>query len=182
MYQISADSSKFEHAVRLNRILERIKTIKIGIVFPMLDIESLCIRGYADAGYRSNEDLSSQVSMLVVLMDKNKNASIIHYGSWKSRRVVRSPLAAEVYALTDCFDFCFTLSYDISKMLGKKIPIYLHTDSKSIFDMVMKLSNVSEKRLMIDISSLRQSYNSGEIENIAMSLLNTIWQTYSQRE
>ena len=99
-------------------------------------------------------------------MDKNENASIIHCASWKIRRVVRSPLAAEVCALTDCFYFCFTLSYDISKMLGKKILIYLLTDSKLIFDTVTKLSNVSEKRLMVDISSLRQSYNSGEIESI----------------
>ena len=81
MFQISADSSKYEHAVRLNRILESIKTIKIGIVFPMLDVESLCIRGYADTGYGSNEDLSSLLTMLVVLRDKNKNASIIHYAS-----------------------------------------------------------------------------------------------------
>ena len=51
-------------------------------------------------------------------------------------------------------------------MLGKKIPIYLLTDAKSIFDTVTNLSNVSEKRLMVNISSLRQSYNSGKIENI----------------
>ncbi len=40
------------------------------------------------------------------------------------------------------------------------------TDSKSIFDTITKLSGVSEKRLMIDISALRQSYTKGEIANI----------------
>ena len=51
-------------------------------------------------------------------------------------------------------------------MLGTKIPLYLLTYSKSIFDTVTKLPNVSEKRLMIDMTSLRQSCNSGEIENL----------------
>ena len=40
------------------------------------------------------------------------------------------------------------------------------TDSKSIFDTITKLSRVAEKRLIIDISALRQSYSSSEITNI----------------
>ena len=39
------------------------------------------------------------------------------------------------------------------------------TDDKSIFGTISKLSTVSEKRLLIDISSLRQSHCTGEIQN-----------------
>ena len=105
MSQKSADSLKFEHSVGLNPILEKTKTIKIGIVFLIPDVEILRIRGYADAGHGSNEDSSSKLIMLVVLIYKNKNASIVHYASWENRIIVRSSLAAEVHALTDCFDF-----------------------------------------------------------------------------
>eukprot|EP00171_Calliarthron_tuberculosum_P023237 IDg23237t1 len=129
-------------------------------------MNSLCIRGYADAGFASNSDMSSQLGMIILLADDNGKASVIHYASWKCRRVTRSVLAAEIYALSACFDFCFTFAHDLANILGKKIPIFLFTDSKSIFDTITKLSSVSEKRLLIDISSLRQSYSSGEISNI----------------
>ncbi len=139
-------------------------------MFPKLDTGTISIRGYADAGFGSNEDLTSQLSTVIVLTDNDNNAIIIHYVSWKSRRVVRSPLAAEVYALSACHDYCMALAHHISTMIGKKIPVYLMTDSKSIFDTITKLSNVSEKRLTIDIASLRESYGSGEISNIGHAL------------
>ena len=44
------------------------------------------------------------------------------------------------------------------------------TDSKSIFDNITKLSCVADKRLMMDISALLQSYSSGEITNIGYLL------------
>ena len=40
------------------------------------------------------------------------------------------------------------------------------TVSKSIFDTITKLSSIYEKRLLADISALRESYISGEIQNI----------------
>ncbi len=52
-------------------------------------------------------------------------------------------------------------------MLGKKTHLYLFTDSISIFDTIAKLSSASEKRLLIDISSIPQAYVCGEIQNIA---------------
>lgn len=39
-------------------------------------------------------------------------------------------------------------------------------DSKSTFDAITKLSSLSEKRLLIDIAALCQSYISGEIQNL----------------
>ncbi len=56
-------------------------------------------------------------------------------------------------------------------MLGLKILIYLLRDSKSIFDSITKLLNVSQKRLMVNIASLRQSHSSGKMENISHVLI-----------
>lgn len=49
---------------------------------------------------------------------------------------------------------------------GKIISTLFLTDSKLIFDTITKLTGESEKRLMIDIATLRQSHSSGEITNI----------------
>ncbi len=50
-------------------------------------------------------------------------------------------------------------------MLGQKIPLYLFTDSMSIFDTITKLSSTSEKRFLIDISSIRQPTSSGRYKH-----------------
>ena len=76
------------------------------ILFPKLDLESTSIRGHSDAGFATNQDLTSQLDMVVVLLDKLENAAIMCYSSWKSRKVIRSVLAAEVYALSACNDSC----------------------------------------------------------------------------
>ncbi len=115
----------------------------------------------------NHADNTSQLRMVVVLADANGNACPIHYASWKSRRVSRSVLSAEVYALSACFDYAYTLRKDLEFMLGKKIPLYLFTNSMSIFDAITKLSSTSEKRLLIDISSIRQAYILGKIQNMA---------------
>ena len=154
------------HIRDLNQDVRELQKTELGIVFPKLDIESVCIRGYSDAGFANTDDLKSQLSIMIFLIDKHCNASLIHYASWKSRRIVRSVLAAELFAFVSCNDFCQILAHDMHLITGKRFPVHLITDSKSIFDTITKLSSVSEKRLMIDISALRQSYSSGEISNI----------------
>ncbi len=159
----TADALSFK---LLNSTLDRLQQRELGLVLPKLDIQSTSIRGYSDAGFANNGDLNSQLSKVVVLIDKFGNAALIHYVSCKSRRFVRSILAAEVYALASCRDFCQILAHDLFQIIGRKFPVFLSTDSKSTFDTITKLSGVSEKRLLIDISCLRQSYCEGEIQNL----------------
>ena len=150
----------------LNSAVKKVKEHPRSLLFPKLDRSSLVIRGYAAASSATNEDHSSQLGMVVLLCEDNGNASIIHFSSWKCRRVTRSILAAEVYALTVCFDYCFTVAHDLSAILSLPVPFEIFTDSKSIFDTVAKLTSVTEKRLLIDITSLHEAYVSGQIKNL----------------
>ena len=79
-------------------------------------------------------------------------------------------VAAEVYAFMDCCDFAYTLKEDLKNILGRELKIALFTDSKSLFDTITSLSTVTEKRLLIDISAQRDSYNTGELYNIGLVL------------
>ena len=110
-----------------------------------LDISSLVVRGCADPSFATNEDHSSHLGMLVLLCNENGNALIIYYSSWKCKRVTRSILEAELYALMTCFDYCFTVAHDLSTILSHPIPIEIFTHSKYIFDTVTKLTSVTEK-------------------------------------
>ena len=55
----------------------------------------------------------------------------------------------------------------LKSILRKDIPVQLMTDSKSLFDTITKLSTVSEKRLLIDIAAIRETYRNGELSNVA---------------
>ena len=137
-----------------------------GLIYPQLDLQSLKIRAYADAAFGGNDDHSSQLGMIILLCDDLNNCAVIHYNSWKCQRVTRSVLAAEVHAFSAYFDFAFALRHDLRKMINIEVPVVMFTDSKCLFDTITRFSGVTEKRLLIDISALRQSYNRGEIFNV----------------
>lgn len=69
-----------------------------------LDRKPLHLRVYVDASFASNADCISQLGYIFLLADKSGKCNILHYASYKSRRVRRSVLGAEVYAFADAFD------------------------------------------------------------------------------
>ena len=164
--QVKAFNAGKEDFLMLNRAIKKIKEPR-SINIPALDLETIHIVGYCDASFASNADLSSQLGFVVLLKDKNDKACIIHYGSWKCQRVTRSVLGAETFAFAFTLDFCLVFSHDLSSMLGKRIPVLIFTDSKCLFDTITKLSTVAEKRLLIDIATIRESYSTGDLTNVA---------------
>ncbi len=79
--------------------------------------------------------------------------------------MIRSVLAAELFAMIHDFDVDSVLKSILIKLLGKKILILLilTTDSKSLYNCLIRLSITIEKRLMIDVMTFRQFYERREI-------------------
>lgn len=150
----------------LNQAITSLK-IDRQLFLPELDLASLYIVGYADAAFANNVDLSSQLGFIVLLKDKRNNAGIIHFGSWKCKRVTRSVLGAEIYAFSHCLDYALALSNELRSILGRKIQTILFTDSKCLFNTITKLPTVSEKRLLIEIAAIRETYTTGDLSNFA---------------
>ena len=143
-------------------------TAKMGLVYHKLDHTSLKMEVYADASFANKKDQTTQVVHLVVLTDASNKCNIMHYASYKSRRVVRSVLGGELYAYADAFDYAYTLNQDLKDIMKKDIPISMFTDSKSLFDVITKASYTAEKSLMIDITAVRNAYNPEEISDGAL--------------
>ena len=47
-----------------------------------------------------------------------------------------------------------------------KIPLFMFKDSKSLFDTITKHSQISEKRLLVDMATIRDGYRRKERKNI----------------
>ena len=54
----------------------------------------------------------------------------------------------------------------MEEILDQRIPLQMMTDSRSLFDVIVRNSNTSERRLMIDIKDVRESYESQKISNV----------------
>ncbi len=80
--------------------------------------------------------------------------------------MIRSVLTAEFYALAHGFDLGAALKATLSNILSVLVPLVLCTDSKSLYDCLVRLGTTQEKRLMIDVMSLRQSYERREITEV----------------
>jgi hypothetical protein len=82
--------------------------------------------------------------------------------------VIRSVLAAELFAMIHGFDVESILKSILIKLLDKKtsISLILTIDSKFLYDCLIRLSIIVEKRLMIDVMILRQFYERREITEI----------------
>jgi hypothetical protein len=64
------------------------------------------------------------------------------------------------------FDIRASIKATIKKILNINLPLVLCTDSKSLYDCLVKLSTTQEKRLMIDVMCLRQAYERREITEV----------------
>ena len=161
----------------------------------------LKIAVFVDASFASNSDLSSQLGFMVCMIEQEHSmieqdyrapeqqfrstkqekekhkkvhkANILHYGSQKAKRVTRSVLAAELYAMTLGFDIAYTIKAAMDEikaamdeMMEKPLPLAVMTDSRSLYDAMVTLNSTTEKRLLIDLRVLRDSYEKREITEI----------------
>jgi Reverse transcriptase (RNA-dependent DNA polymerase) len=142
-----------------------------GLTFIRLDPNSIQLVAFTDSSFANNHDLSSQIGFVIALAEKNgkqglHRANIIHWSSVKCKRITRSVLASELYAMAYGFDIAAVIKSTAEKILCKPIPLALCTDSKSLYDCLVKLGTTREKRLMIDLMCLRQAYERREVAEV----------------
>jgi hypothetical protein len=120
---------------------------------------------FIDIAFVNTADLHSQIGYVICLTN-DVHTNLIHWSSIKCKRVIRSVLAAELYAMINDFDVEAIIKSIIERMLHISLSLILLTNFKSLFDCLIKLDTIAEKRLMIDLMCLRQSYEMREIAEI----------------
>jgi hypothetical protein len=136
-----------------------------GLRYVKLDQLSLRLVIFTDSSFANNRDSFSQIGYVICLADST-HANILHWSSVKCKRVTRSVLAAELFAMVHGFDVGSVLKATLTKMIGILIPLILVTDSKSLYDCLVRLGITVEKRLMVDVMVLRQCYERREITEV----------------
>jgi hypothetical protein len=136
--------------------------------FVLLDLNNqLKLMIFINAAFANTFDLHNQIDYVICLTN-DVHINLIHWSSIKCKRITRSILTIELYAMINDFDVEIVIKSTIEHILKLKnsLSLILLTDSKSLYDCLVKLSTIAEKRLMIDLICLRQSYERREIAEI----------------
>jgi hypothetical protein len=166
----------------LNKRLKwQLDNLDRGLKYVDLDLNRTKLFVFVDGSFANNKDLSSQIGYKIIIANETTNASyeensfelrgnLIHYSSTKSKRITRSVLASEIYGMVGGVDMAIAINTTI-KMIVSQLgfpapPIIVCTDSYSLYECLVKLGTTKEKRLMIDIMAIRQSYERREVTEI----------------
>ena len=110
--------------------------------------------------------MRSQIGYIILLVDAENKCHVLDFKSQNNKRVTRSILGAEVCAFAEAFDRAYLLKRDLEAILQQYIPLSMMTDSKSLFDVIIKCSDTTEKSLLIDLFAVREGYRRQDISNI----------------
>ena len=121
---------------------------------------------FCDVFFVNNRDFSSQIDYVICLADKTGTANFIHWSSIKCKRIIRNVLTFELYVMNHVFDIETVIKTTVEKIFDIHISLILCIDSKSLYDCLLRLRTINEKKLMIDIMSFRQSYERRKITEV----------------
>ena len=151
----------------LNSIVRHLqKTFGLTLKCPKLDVNSLSLFVYSDSSYANNHNGTSQLGYVVFLTDDSQRCQPLAWSSHKSKRVTRSVLGSEKMAFADAFDMYYVVKRELERLFGRNIPLTMVTDSLALFDVITRASITAEKRLMIDLGTVKGAYKRREIEKM----------------
>ena len=131
-----------------------------------LNTISLKLIVFIDVFFVNNINFTSQIGYVICLADAANKANLLHWSSIKCKRVTRSVLVSELFAMAQGFDVGSVLKSIVEGILQIFLFMIICIDFKSLYDCLVRLGSTHEKRLMVDIMCLRESYERREITEI----------------
>lgn len=149
----------------MNKIVKNVKGNTHCITFPSLDLSSTHVVMFSDASFNNHPNGSSQGGYIVMIVDKHNQSCPISWKSNKVRRIARSTLAAETLVFTDGCDAAYFINQlaQEAQIVSSDSQILTYTDNKSLHDSVNTTAQVTDRRLRVEISAIREMQEKEEI-------------------
>ncbi len=120
----------------------------------------------SDSSMGNLPDRGTQGGHFIMLMGENGKFSPICWQSKCIRRVVQSTLAGETLALEDGIDSALFLATLFSEVTSCPLCVM---DNHSFLDAVKSTKSVTEERLCLEISCVKELIHSGAVQQIMWS-------------
>ena len=152
---------------KANKALRKLQSKTIHLKFLNLGNPSkVQVIAYSDATYASLPNGFSQGALIVFLQGENGCIAPIIWQSKKLNRVTKGPLASEALALSEAADAGFLLASIWQEVFGLLVlpKVLCRTDNESLKEALYSSKVVSDRRLRVDITRLREMVKEDEMQ------------------
>ena len=160
------NTSTVEDLKRLNKIIKNVKSDHVSLKFQNLG-KNLEIHIFTDASFGNLRDSGSQRGHFIITKGNNQKMNPISWQSHKIKRIVKSMLARETLTLSEGKDDAFSISMLLSELLNnhhqKTIPLKCFVDHSNLVEAIKSTKLVVDKKLRIEIASIKEILDKGEI-------------------
>jgi len=156
-----------------NQVINKLKKRDVSVKHHSLgNLKNLKFVLFSDASHKNLYNGASQGGYIVFIKsDDSEFATPLIWSSKKLKRIVRSTLFAETYALLEAIDACIFLRRMTAQLLNiENIKIECHVDSQTLCDSVEGNKLNEDKRLRHEIECLRETV---KLDNIVVHKVDT---------
>ena len=153
--------------IQINKLVSKLRAEpKISLEYKSIDMETCQLFVYSDAAYGNLPRHGSQGGFIIFITDSSETVmNPIVWKSLKIERTCQSALSAEGLALVKAVDYAIFLQRTLSDMnvCTGHIPIKCFTDSKSLYEVLVRTRDPEEKKLLCILAPLRDSIERREM-------------------
>lgn len=132
--QVTEANYTRENVRATNKVLKRAHMAsQNGLPYPAADPETVHLARYSDVSFTTNEDGSSQLRFIVLLVERTEKSSVLSFPIREYKQVVRSLLRAESFAFDGVVGEALLLRHNLRILLRTYVPLKALTDSSSPF-------------------------------------------------
>ena len=154
---------------RANKCVKKLKNNPYMLKFPVIgDLKQAKLVVFADASFANLEGCGSQGGYLVFLHGENGSMPVLTWSSKKLDRVVNSTSSAETMSLLKGFEAAYLLKSTLNNLYGNNLDLNVdvYTDCRNLKEIVNNSKNIENKRLKIDICTLRDHILKKELSDL----------------
>ena len=160
----SGNHSVFSFA---NKLIRKVQNQDTTLNFPSnFDMKTCAVVTFTDASFANLPNAGSQGSFVSLLIDQNGIYCPVAWQSRKIRRVVKSTLAAECLAAVEAAEISIYIASVLKEILQYSIDTCVYCDNQNLVKAVHSSTNLEDKRLIIDISILRDMLEQNELTHL----------------
>ena len=154
---------KVEDLLRANKAMKELKQQNVVIRYSPLKLDKLKLVVFSDASYGNLRNGGSQGGFIIFLSDGVLSVPI-SWSSCRLKRVARSTLCAETLAAVEALDSAYLIEKLCCELFcNSKINVEMYTDNRSLYDAIHTTNLMVDKRLRVDIASLREMFENEEV-------------------
>lgn len=155
--------------IQAQKLIMRIKSDMSKVCFPDLGpVQNWKLMNFSDASFGNLCEGVSSARGSITFITGNDRCAPVSWKSGKIKRVVKSTIAAEGLAICEGVADAVYLKSILSEIISAELPVTAKTDHEGLYRNIHSTKLVDDKKLRIDLASLKEDLSRKVIDNIEL--------------